>query len=65
MNLESLNISELETPKEELWQTVKNQMICGKTLQFLRACTVCYDKYNLQEVNCEVHNYLDISTCDP
>ena len=67
MHLESLTLSELETPKGALWQTVKTQIKCRKTRHFTRACTVCYDKYNLREVKWEVHvhNDLEISTCDP
>ena len=31
----------LETPKRELWQTVKTQMKCSIMLHFIRVCTVC------------------------
>ena len=40
----------LETSKWVLLQTVKTQMICHITWNFIRVCTVCLDKINLQRM---------------
>ena len=37
-----------ETPKWVLSQTVKTQMKCRIMQHFIRVCTVCWDKINLQ-----------------
>ena len=42
---------EQETPKRVLWQTVKTQMKCRIMWHFIRVCTVCSDKINLQRRN--------------
>ena len=46
----------IDTRKWVLWQTVKTQMKCRRTRHFIRICTVCKDKTDLQR------NYFNI-TC--
>ena len=53
------------TPKRVSSQTVKTQMKCSIMLHFIRVCTVCSDKINLQRKNLEIQCFLEINTCDP
>ena len=52
-----------ETSKRILWQTVKTQMKCRIRRHFIRVCTVCYDKIDLQRKNCNL--FSDIITYGP
>ena len=38
----------METPEGVLWQTVKTEMKCRIKQHFIRVCTVCKDKNDLQ-----------------
>ena len=41
----------LETPKRELhvWQIMKTQMKCRFSRHYIKVCTVCLDKIDLQK----------------
>ena len=46
--LNLLTLCVLKTLKLVLWQTVKTQMKCHIMWHFIRVCTVCEDKIDLQ-----------------
>ena len=52
----------IATPKCVLWQTVKTQMKCRIMRHFIRVCTVCEEKIDLQN---RYNIFLEIIPGDP
>ena len=59
--IQCLTLFILDTGKQVLFQTVKTQMKCCIMRHFIRVCTVCQDKNNLQGLK-YIKN-LEILTC--